>query len=111
MTDIRDDERVIAEWLGYKWVVPKNKYYDPQWEGAKGECVRVEFSVNANLWPGIIAKVCKQKALYGAFDAALREEVPIHPAIGDHHRAWTVAVGPEAWTRALAQAIRQMQGG
>ena len=29
MTD-NADERVIAEWLGYKWVVPKNKYYDPQ---------------------------------------------------------------------------------
>ena len=102
------DERVIAEWLGYKWVVPKNKYYDPQWEGAKGECVRVEFSVNANLWfgdEGIFKKMVRSEELRTRYFTLLRLFTPNGSAITG------LLDGPEAWTHALAQAIREMKGG
>jgi len=109
MTDIRADERVIAEWLDYAWDEERSFSHARCWLNSGGEYVSATFSTDANLWPGIMEKVPDGERLVWRFEWFLAHNHQREYSI--HAGASLLRLGPEAWTRALAQAIREMKEG
>ena len=90
------DERVIAEWL------------------RKDLRLRFQCSEDANLWPGIMELVYSDARLADDFERRLEFSV-VGIASSERHPYYrqlaAIKIGPEAWTHALAEAIRKMKGG
>jgi len=118
MTD-NADERVIAEWFAHMFhdsatASDEERIRDGDFfTGSEDEVflalpadksIHWSPSTDANLWPGIVEKVLDNPELAAMFETRLERQGII--TVLD-----VLDYGPEAWTRALAQAIRQMKGG
>jgi len=126
MTDIRADERVIAELLGAQDILDVDHWTTGTIVISADRVVISGIGANlasawlpwlpsgdANLWPGIMEKVYEDMDLLGRFGDCLssllverrhRISCPYGPLAA-------LKEGPESWTIALAHAIREMKEG
>ena len=123
MTDKRADEREIAKWLGAQVILDVDHWTTGTIVISADRVVISGIGANlasawlpwlpsedANLWPGILARA-DNDPVRNAFMAALVDLVGVFGCPKDRSMWGVLRSTCEQKTRALAQAIREMQGG